>query len=75
MTIQVQLDAIALNYFPRIQKIISESEKFEANQIKCKTTQLICDANKSIDSMTCQELQIFENEMIEIFRFKNWINN
>jgi hypothetical protein len=74
MTIQTLLNTTAISFFPRIKSVIESAEGFEANQINYATVQACNNAYKAIDSMTKEELEKFESDLIESFKFKNWIN-
>jgi len=78
MTIQAQLDQRAIDMLPRVNAAIKEAKPFEANQMRCSTIRNCCNASQNyrcaIAFMTKEELEEFENDLIDSFKFKNWIN-
>ena len=74
MTIQQQLNQIAIDYLPKVKKILAHSQQFEANQMINATIQACINSSASIDSMNLKELEIFENDLIKSFKLKNWVN-
>jgi len=73
MTIQSSLNAETINFFSAIKFEIKSAERFEANQMNYATLQACNNAHKAINTMTKTELEIFESDLIETFKFKNWI--
>lgn len=74
MTLQSNLNNAALNYLPKILKIIKEIDHFEANQIKCYTLRDIGNRSKAIYDMNLRQIEKYENCLLEVFKHKNWIN-
>jgi hypothetical protein len=73
MSIQAQLDNDSICFLPKIEKLINESEVFEANQIKCRTLREMMNTITSLDKMDNLQIESFEKQLIEIFKHFNWI--
>lgn len=57
----------------KITFLIERAEKFEANQMTCRAIQECGNSKIAIDEMTDIQLEEFENELIDTFKFFNWI--
>lgn len=73
MSIQSQLNAQSLDKLKAIKSVISNSDKFAANQIKNATIRAMLDSSLDIDSMSDKQLEQFEDGLIKAFEFKKWI--
>lgn len=71
--IQQQFDKAALNCLPRIITLIKNAASFESNQMRCKALYCIMDSIKAITDMCPEEIKSFEDELIRIFKYKEWI--
>lgn len=63
----------SLAYVPRILELINNAPAFEANQMQYKTLSWMITTIKPIREMNKQEIESFENELISVFKDKNWI--
>lgn len=73
MTIQSQLDQIAINILPKIKSAIEAAEKFEANQMINRVLRECMNSSKAIDSMNESELNSFQDEVLETFKYNEWM--
>lgn len=73
MTNQSQLNKESLAKLSKVAKLISNVEKFEANQMEQAVLRAMMNSRIAFDSMTSQEQEEFENNLIESFKEKNWI--
>jgi hypothetical protein len=73
MRIQAQFDNECLNMLPLIKDIINKAEKFEKNQMINRTLGDCSNSYKPIAYMTEKELIKFQNGLIEVFRFHEWV--
>ena len=76
--IQARFNNEAIDMLPRVKKEILKATQFEANQMKCLTLAKCCNASQhyrcAIAFMTKEELKEFEQDLLDVFKFKNWIN-
>jgi hypothetical protein len=71
MTIQASLNSASMSYIPKIKAVINLSlSKFSSNQMIHEALQAMCNTSKQVDSMTFNELETFQNELIESFKQK-----
>ena len=73
MSIQSQLNNEAINCLPKIKTLIENAASFEANQMSNYANNEMMNSYKSVNSMTSEELDSFQCEIIETFKFKDWI--
>ena len=73
MSVQATLNAISMNSVPKIKEVIANAEAFEKNQMVYKTHHEMMNSSKPVVDMTSEELEIFQDELIELFHFNNWI--
>ena len=73
MSIQSQLNNSAIAVLPKIAAIIERAEVFEANQMKYRALREINNSKIAIDSMTLVQLDEFQEDLIEVFKCRNWI--
>lgn len=77
MGIQGQLDQEAIDMLPKVKAEIEKASAFEANQMKYSTIQACCNASQryrcAIAFMTTEEIEEFQSDLIDKFRFKEWI--
>lgn len=73
MSIQGIFNQEVFNYFPKIVEILKTVEFFERNQIRCKVWQECLNSRVAICNMKENELKEFEDELIAIFKYNNWI--
>lgn len=74
MSIQKTLDNMCIDALPKIKKIISKSGSFEANQMYCKTLHRASSSRIAIDSMTDSQKEEFQSDLIQEFKYKEWMN-
>ena len=72
-SIQSQLDAQAINKLTAIKSVISNSDQFSANQMKCYALHAMGSSIIAIDSMSDKQLNQFQDGLIKAFKYKNWI--
>lgn len=75
MILQSQLNQNTINFTKKIKALINMSADFEANQMSCYTRQVLFNVSSSINEMTTLQGKRFENDLIETFKNKNWIND
>lgn len=73
MSVQEYFNRRAICLLDRVNAEIEKAEDFEANQMTNYAIRKINDAYKPIRIMTKTELKDFENDIIEDFKYKNWI--
>lgn len=73
MSLQGQLNQAAINCLPIIKEAISAAGDFEANQMECKALSLIMNADTPVSEMSAEELELFQADMLEVFKHYNWI--
>ena len=71
--IQAYFNKQVFDKLPTIKKLTEESLSFESNQMQSKTLQEANNSRKSIDNMTEKELDKFQNNLINIFKYNGWI--
>ena len=76
MSLQAHLNDEAIELLPKIKKIISESEKFEANQMYNETIRKCCNASSVYGSclvdMSENTKEEFQNDLIDAFKHFGW---
>jgi len=70
---QYQLNAQSINKLAVIKSLINNGNDFAANQMKSAALRAMLNSNESIDSMSDKQVKQFENNLISIFEYKNWI--
>ena len=73
MSIQSILNQEAIDFLPAIKELMNNANKFEANQMRCLTLRKCGNLNKSLIDMTDSEIKEFEDDLISIFKFHEWI--
>jgi len=73
MTIQSQLNNQAISKLSKISNQIKYTEFHERNQIINYTLRAINNSRIAIDEMTAEQLEIFQNDLMNVFSHKNWI--
>lgn len=73
MSVQAALNAISMNSVPKIKKVIANAKAFEKNQMVHKTHYFMVNSKIRVVDMTSQELEIFQDGLIELFQINNWI--
>jgi hypothetical protein len=73
MTLQRILNKNSLRYIPLIKKLIQEARPFEADQMEYLTINRMMNSSTPIGDMNKDELALFQNKLIETFKYKAWI--
>lgn len=73
MSLQNSLNNDSLSKLTLVSDVISKAEKFEANQMREAATRAMLNSRTAINDMNEEELAKFENNLIDSFRFKEWI--
>lgn len=73
MNIQAIFDQEVIDMLPIIKELITQSNKFEANQIRCRTIKECLNSCKALANMSLAELQEFQNKLIATFKHFEWI--
>lgn len=73
MSIQAALNADSMKSIPKIKEIIAKAEPFEANQMEHRALQEMMNSLKPIVDMDGEELEKFQSDLIDVFKFKHWI--
>lgn len=73
MSLQGQLNQAAINCLPIIKEAIAAAGNFEANQMECKARSLMMNADTPVSEMSADKLEIFQADMLEVFKHYNWI--
>ena len=58
---------------PRINYLLKTSPTFEANQMKWYATRAMLNSLTPVNTMGMDELIAFEDELVRVFKFHNWI--
>ena len=74
MSVQAALNADSMNSIPKVKQVISKAENFEANQMEQKALNKMMNSHVAIVDMNCQQLEQFQDDLIEIFKFNNWLS-
>ena len=70
---QYQLNAQSISKLAVIKSLINNSNDFTANQMKSAALRAMLNSSEPIGSMSDKQVQQFENNLISIFEYKNWI--
>ncbi len=74
MSIQQQLNNMAISMCKKLQATISQSsDEFCINQMRCSALKEINNTYMPIENMTQEQLDKFQDEVIEKFKYNNWI--
>lgn len=73
MTIQSQLDNESLKKLTQVSEVINNAEAFERNQMINAALRAMMNSTTAIDDMNDDQLKKFEADLIESFKFKEWI--
>lgn len=73
MSLQNSLNSDSLSKLTSVSEVISKAEKFEANQMREAVIRAMLNSNTAVDDMNEEELTKFESDLIDSFRFKEWI--
>lgn len=60
-------------YFPKIAQYIDDASDFERNQMICAVEKTCINSHIALVEMTNEYKKRLENDLIENFKFKNWI--
>jgi hypothetical protein len=71
---QARMNQEAIDMLPRIKHVIALAEDFEACQMTQATLMSICNSVRSISEMSGAQIFIFEEMLLEQFKYKEWIN-
>ena len=74
MSLQAILNNQAIEALKIVAPVLQKIENFhEWNQAYCYTLRALCDSRTCINDMAAQELSDFQNDLLETFKYKNWI--
>ena len=73
MSIQAQLNKAALELVPVVNEHIKKSGAFESNQMINVVLREAMNSDVSLDSMSTEQLEKFQESLIERFKNNNWI--
>lgn len=73
MSIQAALNNEAMKFVPKIKQLINKSSDHEANKMLNKTLLEMMNSYKAICEMTKIELEKFQDDLIKIFEYREWI--
>lgn len=73
MSLQSQLDQEAIDMLPKIKSEIAKAAFEEANAMRLKTLQYCMNSSKAIIDMNSKELEEFQDDLLEIFKYREWI--
>ncbi|HLX55278.1 MAG TPA: hypothetical protein VKR58_15145 [Aquella sp.] len=74
MTIQSQFNEEAINMLPLVKEEIAKAGKFESCQMTNKTLYAAINNHQALCDMSESDLQEFQNDLLEIFKFNGWTN-
>lgn len=74
MSVQAALNADSMNSIPKVKEVISKADNFEANQMEQKAFTEMMNSPVAIVDMNSQQLEQFQDDLIEVFKFKNWLS-
>lgn len=74
MSIQAIFNENAIKAFPKLDRLISKAEVFEANQMKSYALREMINSKKRVSDMSEVELNVFQTDLIEVFSYKGWCN-
>lgn len=75
MSVQSALNENSINSIPRVKAVISNADAFEANQMKQKALSEMMNSPVAIVDMNSEQLEKFQDELIEVFNYKGWLNS
>lgn len=75
MSLQSQFDLEAINMLPIVKAEILKANKFESNQMMNYALRDICNSSTPISEMSEQEIEKFQLDLIEVFKFLGFIAN
>ena len=73
MSVQATLNNSAIQELPKIQALIQLSEEFEANQMNYRAIASICNLPTPLCDISEQEKEVFQSDLINIFKHYDWI--
>jgi len=73
MGLQAILTKQAFEMLPRVLIEIESANDFESNQMTCYAERKLNNSRVALVDMTEQQINEFENDLIETFKFNNWI--
>ena len=73
MTIQNILNDESFTYIPNVLNLIKGQQKFEKNQMIEHCLKKMLSSTISVAKMTHDQIKKFENDLIETFKFYEWI--
>lgn len=73
MGLQAIIDQDVFNFFPKINSCIDKAESFEANQMQQKTLQRVLNMCTPLDQLTTSQVESLESDLIEVFKFNEWL--
>lgn len=73
MSLQKKLNDDSIAYLNQIPDLIAGAEPFEANQMRQYTLRLMNNSVTPIVEMSSSELDKFETDLVDTFKFKQWL--
>lgn len=73
MSLQSELDQEAIDMLPKIKTEIKKAASFEANEMLCRTLRECMNSKIAMNSMNSEQLEKFQQDLLEIFEYNNWI--
>jgi hypothetical protein len=71
-TLQKSLNYRAMQYVPKITAAMQSTTPSFANQMKAKTLQAMSNSVIAISLMNARQLTEFQDDLLEVFAFKEW---
>jgi hypothetical protein len=73
MSLQSILNQDAIDILPRIKKLIRKADNFERNQMYEAVLRATLNSYPTLLLMTKDQIDKFEQSLIDIFKYKEWI--
>lgn len=73
MSLQSLLTKQAFEMLPKVLNAIEAANDFESNQMACYAERKINDSKIALVEMTNEQIDEFQNELLETFKFKEWL--
>lgn len=74
MSLQKKFDDDSIASLNQIPDLIANAEPFVANQMRHYTLRLMGSSVTPIVEMSSSELDKFETDLIDVFKFKQWLS-
>lgn len=73
MSLQQQIDKVSIAMLPKIETAIKNADAYEANQMRYFALQDMNNSIVAIDKMNKSQLARFENNLLKMFEYNNWL--